>query len=40
MLAGASLAPLGRVLEAWLVLYCVTGTLSLFAHMASKGVRR
>ena len=38
LLAGVSFAPFSRVLEAWLGFYCVTGTLSLFAHMASRAV--
>jgi hypothetical protein len=35
LLAGVSLASVSFVLEAWLVLYYLTGTLSLFAQMAS-----
>ena len=37
MLAGVSMMPVSRVLEAWLVFYGVTGILSLFAHMAAEG---
>jgi hypothetical protein len=33
LFAGASIAPAGRVLEAWLLFDYVAGTLSLFAHM-------
>jgi uncharacterized membrane protein YoaK (UPF0700 family) len=35
LLAGVSLASVSFVLEAWLAVYYLTGTLSLFAHMAS-----
>ena len=34
-LGALSVVPAGRVVEAWLVLYCVSGTASLFAHMAT-----
>lgn len=34
-LGALSIVPAGRVVEAWLVLYCVSGTASLFAHMAT-----
>jgi hypothetical protein len=36
LLGGLSIASLGIVLEAWLGLYLVAGTLSLFAHMAAR----
>jgi hypothetical protein len=36
--AGVAIAPVNRVLEAWLALYLTTGTLSLFAHMAARAV--
>jgi hypothetical protein len=36
--AGVSIAPVNRVLELWLALYLTMGTLSLFAHMASRAV--
>ena len=39
LLAGSSVASVGRVLEAWLTLYYATGMLSLFAHMASSAWR-
>jgi hypothetical protein len=39
MVAAATLAPISSVLQAWLGLYYVAGTLSLFAHMASADVR-
>lgn len=35
LLAGVSIASVSSVLEAWIGFYCVTGTLSLFADMAS-----
>jgi hypothetical protein len=35
LMAGGAVVPIGEVVQAWLVLYCLTGTLSLFAHMAS-----
>jgi hypothetical protein len=35
LLAGVSIAPLNRVLEAWLLFYFMSGTASLFAHMAA-----
>ncbi len=38
MLAAVSIASVSRVLEAWLGVYYVAGTLSLFAHMASRTV--
>jgi hypothetical protein len=38
MLAAVSIASVSSVLEAWLGLYYVAGTLSLFAHMASRTV--
>ena len=38
MLAAISVAPVTKVLEAWLGFYYVAGTLSLFAHMASRAV--
>jgi hypothetical protein len=42
LLASVSMAPVSRVLEAWLSVYYVAGTLSLFAHMVSRtvGTRR
>jgi hypothetical protein len=36
LLGGMSIASLDSVLEAWLGFYLVTGTLSLFAHMAAR----
>jgi hypothetical protein len=36
LFAGVAMGSLGSVLEAWLVFYYMTGTLSLFAHMASS----
>ena len=36
LLAGKSVGSAGRVVEAWLGFYAVTGTVSLFAHMASR----
>jgi len=36
LLGGASIASVSSVLEAWLGFYLVAGTLSLFAHMASR----
>ncbi|HEX3704309.1 MAG TPA: hypothetical protein VHU82_13335 [Vicinamibacterales bacterium] len=36
LLAGRSVGSAGSVLEAWLGFYAVAGTLSLFAHMASR----
>jgi hypothetical protein len=36
MVAGASVASASVVLEAWLGVYYVAGTLSLFAHMVSR----
>jgi hypothetical protein len=36
LVAGASLAPAKVVLAVWLGFYYVAGTLSLFAHMASR----
>jgi hypothetical protein len=36
LLGGMSFASLGSVLEAWLGIYLVAGTLSLFAHMAAR----
>ena len=38
LLAAVSMASVSRVLEAWLGVYYVAGTLSLFAHMASRTV--
>ena len=38
LLAAVSMAPVGRVLQAWLGFYYVAGALSLFAHMASRTV--
>ena len=38
MLVAVSIAPVTKVLEAWLGFYYVAGTLSLFAHMASRAV--
>jgi len=38
LLAGVSIVSVNRVLEAWLGLYLVTGTLSLFLHMAPRTV--
>jgi hypothetical protein len=38
MLAAVSIASVSSVLEAWLGVYYVAGTLSLFAHMASRTV--
>jgi uncharacterized membrane protein YoaK (UPF0700 family) len=35
MFAGASVGSVSRMLQVWLGVYYVTGTLSLFAHMAS-----
>lgn len=36
MLAAFSLMPVSHVLELWLVVYCLTGTVSLFAHMTAE----
>jgi hypothetical protein len=36
LLAGARIASVGSMLEAWLGFYLVAGTLSLFAHMAAR----
>jgi hypothetical protein len=36
LLAGTLIASVGSLVEAWLGFYCVTGTLSLFAHMAAR----
>ena len=36
LLAGAAIASVSSLVEAWLGFYCVTGTLSLFAHMAAR----
>jgi hypothetical protein len=36
LLAGGSIVPIDRVIQAWLAFYCISGTLSLFAHMASE----
>ena len=36
LLGGVSIASVSSVLEAWLGFYLVTGTLSLFAHMAAR----
>ena len=36
LFAGVSIASPNRVLEAWLLFYLITGTLSLFAHMVSR----
>ena len=36
LLAGVSIGSVSSVLEAWLGFYAVAGTLSLFAHMASR----
>jgi hypothetical protein len=36
LLGGVSIASVSSVLEAWLGFYLVAGTLSLFAHMASR----
>jgi len=38
LLVGARIAPVSHVLEAWLALYFVAGTLSLFADMAMHTV--
>lgn len=38
LLAGVSIASVSSVLEVWLGFYYVSGTLSLFAHMASRTV--
>ena len=38
IVAGASMASVSSVLETWLGVYLVTGTLSLFAHMAARAV--
>lgn len=38
LLAAVSMASVSSVLEAWLGFYYVAGTLSLFAHMASRTV--
>jgi FtsH-binding integral membrane protein len=38
LLVGVSIGSIANVLEAWLVFYAVTGTLSLFADMASRTV--
>jgi hypothetical protein len=38
MLAAVSIASVSSVLAAWLGVYYVAGTLSLFAHMASRTV--
>jgi hypothetical protein len=38
LLAGVSIGSVSSVLEAWLGFYVVAGTLSLFAHMASRAV--
>ncbi|MGC4084503.1 MAG: hypothetical protein QM736_20905 [Vicinamibacterales bacterium] len=35
-LAAASIAPIGRVIQAWLVIYYFLGVLSLFAHLTSE----
>lgn len=39
LLVGVSIASVGRVLEVWLVVYYLAGTLSLFAHMAAQAMR-
>ena len=36
LLGGVSIASISSVLQAWLGFYLVAGTLSLFAHMASR----
>ena len=36
LLGGVSIAPVNSVVETWLGFYLVAGTLSLFAHMASR----
>jgi hypothetical protein len=36
LMAAVSMVSVSRVLEAWLGVYYVAGTLSLFAHMASR----
>lgn len=36
LLGGVSIASIDSVVEAWLGFYLVAGTLSLFAHMASR----
>jgi hypothetical protein len=36
LLGGASITSVSSVLQAWLGFYLVAGTLSLFAHMASR----
>ena len=36
LFAGGSIASIGVAFQAWLDFYAVTGTLSLFAHMASR----
>jgi hypothetical protein len=38
LLAAVSVASVSSVLEAWLGFYYLAGTLSLFAHMASRTV--
>jgi hypothetical protein len=38
LVASASIAAIGTVLLTWLSLYLVTGTLSLFAHMAARAM--
>ena len=38
IVASASIAAIGTVLLAWLSLYLVAGTLSLFAHMAARAM--
>lgn len=38
LIAGVSIAPASHVLEAWLGLYYVSGTVSLFAQMVSRTV--
>ena len=41
LFAGVSIASVNHVLQAWLLFYLITGTLSLFAHMVSRtGSRR
>jgi hypothetical protein len=36
LLAGASIASVNSLVEAWLAFYCLTGTVSLFAHMSAR----
>ena len=40
LLAGASIASVNSLVEAWLAFYYLTGTVSLFAHMAAHASER